>query len=116
MKVQSQIADINTPTGVMRCYIHQPADSVTSNKKYPAILFYSEIFQQTDPIERAATIIASHGYVAVSYTHLDVYKRQPKQQLNFSLIDTARLYAYHYPTPIKYRIADLCLLYTSRCV
>lgn len=65
MKVQSQIADINTPTGVMRCYIHQPADSVTSNKKYPAILFYSEIFQQTDPIERAATIIASHGYVVL---------------------------------------------------
>ncbi|MGB2831705.1 MAG: lipopolysaccharide kinase InaA family protein [Methylotenera sp.] len=31
----------------------------------------------------------------------------PNQQLHFSLIDTARLYAYHYPTPIKYRIADL---------
>jgi carboxymethylenebutenolidase len=65
MKVQSQIADINTPTGVMRCYIHQPADSITSNKKYPAILFYSEIFQQTDPIERAATMMASHGYVVI---------------------------------------------------
>ncbi|NOS97681.1 MAG: dienelactone hydrolase family protein [Methylotenera sp.] len=65
MKVTSQIADINTPTGVMRCYIHQPADSVSSNKKYPAILFYSEIFQQTDPIERAATIMASHGYIVL---------------------------------------------------
>lgn len=65
MNVQSQITDINTPTGVMRCYIHSPADMATNNKKYPVILFYSEIFQQTDPIERAAVMMASHGYVVL---------------------------------------------------
>ncbi|HQO16762.1 MAG TPA: dienelactone hydrolase family protein [Methylotenera sp.] len=65
MKVLSQTVDINTPTGVMRCYIHQPADSVNGTKKYPCILFYSEIFQQTDPIERAAVMMASHGYAVM---------------------------------------------------
>ncbi|PKO51061.1 MAG: dienelactone hydrolase [Betaproteobacteria bacterium HGW-Betaproteobacteria-20] len=66
MKVQSQIADIDTPTGVMRCYVHRPvATKSNGEEKYPAILFYSEIFQQTDPIERAATIMASHGYVVL---------------------------------------------------
>lgn len=65
MNVQSQITDINTPTGVMRCYIHSPTNFATSDKKYPAILFYSEIFQQTDPIARAAIMMASHGYVVL---------------------------------------------------
>lgn len=61
MKITSSITDINTPTGVMRTYIHQPA----GDKKYPSILFYSEIFQQTDPIASAARIMASHGYVVL---------------------------------------------------
>ena len=61
MKITSKIADINTPTGVMRTYIHQPI----GDKKYPTVLFYSEIFQQTDPIASAARIIASHGYVVM---------------------------------------------------
>ena len=61
MNVQSQIADLNTPTGVMRTYIHRPV----GDGKYPAILFYSEIFQQTGPIERAAKIMASHGYAVL---------------------------------------------------
>ena len=61
MKVQSHIEDINTPTGVMRTYIHRPAEA----GQYPVILFYSEIFQQTGPIERAAKIMASHGYAVL---------------------------------------------------
>ena len=58
MKIQGQTADINTPTGVMRTYMHRPL----GDKQYPTILFYSEIFQQTDPIASAARIIASHGH------------------------------------------------------
>lgn len=61
MKIQGQTADINTATGVMRTYIHRPL----GDKQYPTILFYSEIFQQTDPIASAARIIASHGYVVL---------------------------------------------------
>tara|TARA_R110002111_G_scaffold104641_3_gene162609 strand:- start:70 stop:813 length:744 start_codon:yes stop_codon:yes gene_type:complete len=61
MKIQSHIADLETPTGVMRTYIHRPVD----DGPYPTILFYSEIFQQTGPIERAAKLIASHGYAVL---------------------------------------------------
>lgn len=61
MKITSSIADLSTPTGTMRTYIHQPV----GDKKYPTVLFYSEIFQQTDPIASAARIIASHGYVVL---------------------------------------------------
>jgi dienelactone hydrolase len=61
MNIQSHIADLDTPTGVMRTYIHRPV----GEGKYPTILFYSEIFQQTGPIERAAKVIASHGYAVL---------------------------------------------------
>ncbi len=61
MNIQSHIADLNTPTGVMRTYIHRPA----GEGRFPAILFYSEIFQQTGPIERAARFMAGHGYAVL---------------------------------------------------
>jgi len=61
MILQSDFIDLDTPTGVMRTYVHKP----TEPGRYPAILFYSEIFQQTGPIERAAKIIASHGYTVL---------------------------------------------------
>ena len=61
MLLKSDFIDLETPTGTMRTYVHKP----TKPGKYPAILFYSEIFQQTGPIERAAKIIASHGYAVL---------------------------------------------------
>jgi carboxymethylenebutenolidase len=61
MKIQSHLADLDTPTGVMRTYIHRPVNE----GQYPTILFYSEIFQQTGPIERAAKLMASHGYAVL---------------------------------------------------
>ncbi len=61
MNVQSHFVDIPTPTGVMRTYIHRPV----GNGSYPVILFYSEIFQQTGPIERSAKIMAGHGYAVM---------------------------------------------------
>ncbi len=65
MLTQLQVADINTPTGVMRTYIHRPVDHSSDGKKVPAILFYSEIFQQTGPIARAAAYMAGHGYAVL---------------------------------------------------
>mgnify|MGYP006970218975 FL=1 len=61
MLIQSDHVDINTPTGIMRTYIHRP----NSSAQVPVILFYSEIFQQTGPIERAAKVMASHGYASL---------------------------------------------------
>lgn len=61
MIIQSQFVDLPTPTGVMRTYVHRPADDAS----HPVILFYSEIFQQTGPIERAAKLMAGHGYAVL---------------------------------------------------
>jgi carboxymethylenebutenolidase len=61
MLIQSHIVDLPTPTGTMRTYVHRPV----AEGKYAAILFYSEIFQQTGPIERAARIMAGHGYAVL---------------------------------------------------
>lgn len=61
MLIQSHIVDIPTSTGLMRTYVHRPA----SNIKAPAILFYSEIFQQTGPIERSARFMAGQGYAVL---------------------------------------------------
>ena len=57
MLILSDSIDLDTPTGKMRTYIHRP----TKPGKFPIILFYSEIFHQTGPIERAAKIVASQG-------------------------------------------------------
>lgn len=61
MIIKSEIVDLPTPTGVMRTYVHRPA----GEGRFPAVLFYSEIFQQTGPIERTARNIAGHGYVVL---------------------------------------------------
>jgi len=61
MLIQSHVVDMSTPTGVMRTYVHRPAHS----NKVPAVLFYSEIFQQTGPIERSARFMAGQGYAVL---------------------------------------------------
>jgi carboxymethylenebutenolidase len=53
--------DIPTPNGPMRSYIFRPA----APGRYPGLLFYSEIFQVTGPIRRAAAMLAGHGYVVL---------------------------------------------------
>ncbi len=61
MNILSYHVDLHTPTGLMRTYVHRPA----GDGAYPAILMYSEIFQQTGPIERSARLMAGHGYAVL---------------------------------------------------
>jgi carboxymethylenebutenolidase len=56
---ESEFADIPTRTGPMRTYIFRPAEPGS----YPGVLLYSEIFQVTGPIRRAAAMLAGHGYI-----------------------------------------------------
>jgi carboxymethylenebutenolidase len=66
MQIQATEVDLSTPTGTMRCYVYQPKDTVpASGKKFPAIILYSEIFQQTSPIRRSAQMMAGHGFIVV---------------------------------------------------
>ncbi|MBC3764825.1 dienelactone hydrolase family protein [Neptunicella marina] len=61
MLIQSQISDIDTPSGLMRTQIVRPQQE----GKFPTIIFYSEIFQLTAPIVRSAQILAGHGFVVL---------------------------------------------------
>lgn len=61
MILQTESADLTTPTGEMRTYIYRPV----AEGQYPTIIFYSEIFQQTAPIARTAAIMAGHGFVVL---------------------------------------------------
>ena len=51
--------DLATPSGAMRTHLFRPA----ARGSYPAIVFYSEIFQVTAPIRRTAAMLAGHGYI-----------------------------------------------------
>lgn len=66
MLIQNYDVDLNTPTGVMRSYVYHPKKEASNqHKKYPAIILYSEIFQQTTPIRRSAQIMAGHGFIVI---------------------------------------------------
>lgn len=59
MIIQEHCEDIVTPTGPMRTYIIRPV----APGQYPGLLFFSEIYQVTGPVRRAAAILAGHGFV-----------------------------------------------------
>jgi len=61
MLVTQETQDISTPSGLMRTYLYRP----DATGQFPCIIFYSEIFQQTAPIARTATILAGHGFVVL---------------------------------------------------
>jgi len=57
--IDNETVDVPTATGPMRMLIVRPK----AGEKYPAIIFYSEIFQVTGPIKRTAQVFAGHGFV-----------------------------------------------------
>lgn len=59
--IDSESADLTTPTGPMRTYVFRPV----AGGRYPGLVLYSEIFQVTGPIRRTAAMLASHGFVVV---------------------------------------------------
>lgn len=65
MIVHSETIDLTTPTGLMRTYAYRPVSERPADAKFPGILFYTEIFQQTGPMRRLAIQIASHGYIVM---------------------------------------------------
>src|ERR1700735_2696030 len=56
-----ETADLPVPgaEGVMRLHLFRPAIA----GRFPGVLFFSEIYQVTDPIRRLAAMVAGLGYV-----------------------------------------------------
>jgi carboxymethylenebutenolidase len=63
MTVRDSSADVPTPTGPMRTYLYQPHEPGRPEEPRPALVLYSEIFQQTPPVRRLAVQFASLGYL-----------------------------------------------------
>lgn len=61
MLIQSQHKELDTVTGLMGTSVYRPQGA----GRYPTIIFYSEIFQQTAPIKRSAQMMAGHGFVVL---------------------------------------------------
>ncbi len=61
MILEEEAHDLATPSGTMRTYVYRPAGA--EQKRFPAIVLFSEIFQRTSPIGRIAAMLAGHGFV-----------------------------------------------------
>ncbi|MBR9728356.1 dienelactone hydrolase family protein [Shewanella intestini] len=59
MNIVQQSHEILTETGMMRTSVYRPDQA----GQFPSLIFYSEIFQETAPISRAAAMMAGHGFV-----------------------------------------------------
>src|ERR1700728_2490874 len=56
---EPEIVELSTPSGPMRTLVFRP----TASGRYPGLVLFSEIFQITAPIRRAAALLAGHGFV-----------------------------------------------------
>ncbi len=65
MTLHDETLDLATPTGPMRTYVYRPRDDRRPAARYPGLVFYSEIFQQTPPIRRLAEGFAGQGFVVM---------------------------------------------------
>jgi carboxymethylenebutenolidase len=59
MILHDEHLELPTPTGPMRTYFYRPANE----RRWPGLILFSEIFQQTGPIQRTARLLAGHGFV-----------------------------------------------------
>jgi len=62
MQITRQFLTLTTATGPMQCQLFCPLDTT---RQYPALLFYSEIFQITTPIARTAAMLAGQGFLVL---------------------------------------------------
>ncbi len=62
MIITTTYRDLDTPTGPMRTHIYAPV----ADRKFPGLILYPEIFQQTGPIARLSAQFASHGFVVMA--------------------------------------------------
>lgn len=85
MQIITKDADIRVDDSLMRLYVAHPRPE----GKYPGILFYSEIFQLTAPIRRAAERLAGHGFVVAAP---EIYHRIERPGIVIPYDDIGRMW------------------------
>lgn len=96
-----ETVDVPTPSGAMRMHLFRPAGP----GRFPGVLFFSEIYQVTDPIRRFAALVAGQGYlVAVP----EVYHEHeaPGTVLRYDQAGTDRGNALKFTKPVSAFDAD----------
>jgi carboxymethylenebutenolidase len=57
--IDNEFTDVTTPSGPMRTYLFRPR----VDRAVPSVILFTEIFQVTHQMRRAAAVIAAHGFV-----------------------------------------------------
>jgi carboxymethylenebutenolidase len=99
MIVHTEFRDLDTPTGPMRTHVYAPAHP-TGSRRYPGLLLYPEIYQQTGPIVRLSMQFASHGYVVMAP---EIYHEHepPGTVLGYDKVGTDKGNAYKEKTKLS---------------
>jgi carboxymethylenebutenolidase len=101
MTVLDDRIDLPTPSGPMLTYRYFP--SVPG--RYPGLVFFSEIFQQTGPISRIARFYAGHGYAVLVPEIFHEYE-PPGTVLSYDKSGTDRGNECKYTKPVSAYDAD----------
>lgn len=65
MIIRYEARDLDTPTGPMRTHVYTPV-AAGAVRRYPGLILYPEIYQQTGPIARLCAQFAGHGYLVMA--------------------------------------------------
>jgi carboxymethylenebutenolidase len=96
--VVSSHVDLDGDGGTMRVHLHMPGGTADT-RRFPSLLLYSEIYQQTEPIQRSALRFASHGYL-VAVPEVFHCHEPPGTVLGYDTEGTEKGNRYKYETPL----------------
>lgn len=101
--IVEESVDLPTPTGVMRVHLQCPSGDGAA--RWPGLVLFSEIFQQTPPIRRSAARFASEGFV-VAVPEIFHEHEPPGTVLAYDAAGTDKGNRYKYDTPLSTFDAD----------
>src|SRR5580700_959632 len=96
--------DLPTTTGAMRVHLYRPAGE-TGAARFPGLVLYSEIYQETPPIRRSALRFASEGFL-VAVPEVFHEHEPPGTVLAYDKDGTDRGNRYKYDTTVASFDAD----------
>jgi carboxymethylenebutenolidase len=96
--------DLPTPTGPMRVHLVRPSGD-PGGARFPGLVLYSEIFQETAPIRRTALRFASEGFL-VAVPEVFHEHEPPGTVLAYDKDGTDRGNRYKYDTTVASFDAD----------
>jgi carboxymethylenebutenolidase len=100
--LSEESVDLPTSTGIMRVHVHRPAGD---GGRWPGLILFSEIYQQTAPIRRSAARFASEGFI-VAVPEIFHEHEPPGTVLGYDPEGTDKGNRYKYDTAVSTYDAD----------